>query len=72
MTAANNGDLQLGADAVGSGDQDRIAKPRLLEVEQSSKPPMSSTTPARLVDRASGLMASTSVSPASMSTPASL
>jgi hypothetical protein len=33
---------------------------------------MSSTTPSRLVDRASGLIASTSRSPSSISTPAFL
>jgi hypothetical protein len=35
VPAAGDGDLQLSADAVGSGNQDRILKSRLLNIEQS-------------------------------------
>ena len=37
MDAGLNGDLQLGADAIGAGDQHRIDEPRRLQVEQRAK-----------------------------------
>jgi hypothetical protein len=37
MLAGGNGDLELGADAVGGRDQDGIAKARRLEVEQRTE-----------------------------------
>ena len=37
MHAGLDRDLELGADAVGGGDQDRIAETRALEVEQAAE-----------------------------------
>jgi hypothetical protein len=37
VSAAGDGDLQFGADAVGGGDQDRILEPRLFEVEERAE-----------------------------------
>ena len=66
-------ELELGADAVGGRDQDRIAVAGRLRGRRGRRsrraPP---SVPARVVARASGLMASTSALPASMSTPAAL
>ena len=45
-------------------------KPAAFGSNSAPKPPRPPITPGRRVDRASGLIASTSASPASMSTPA--
>ena len=73
MPPGLDGDLELGADAVVGGDQQRIAKAGRLEVEQPAEPAEPGVARrGRAVALASGLIASTSALPASMSTPASL
>ena len=63
-------ELELGAHAVGAGDEHRL--PVALRSSTSApKPPMPASTSGRIVRFANGLMRSTSASPASMSTPAS-
>jgi len=37
MAAGLDGDFQLGADAVGGADQDRILEPRRLQIEQRAE-----------------------------------
>ena len=69
--AGLDGDLELGADAVGGRDQDRILKPAAFRSNSPPKPPISASAPGRRVARTSGLIASTRALPASMSTPAS-
>ena len=68
-----DGDLELGADAVGRGDQHRILVSRAaFRSNRPPKPPRSASAPGRRVALAAGAMRATSASPASMSTPASL
>jgi len=69
VQARIDGDLQLGADPVGGGDDQRIGKARRLQVEQGPEPAEAGIR-ARRVDFARGLIASTRALPASMSTPA--
>ena len=38
VQARLDGDLQLGADPVGGGDQQRVDEPRRLQVEQGAEP----------------------------------
>ncbi len=64
-------DLDLGADAVGGGDQHRVDKAGPLEVEQAAKAADLGVRAGRAVARTSGLISSTMRLPASMSTPAS-
>jgi hypothetical protein len=63
MKAGVDGDLDLRADAVVGGDENRVAKAGALET-------ISASAPGRRVARTSGLMASTMALPASISTPA--
>ena len=72
VPAGVDGDLELGADAVVGGDQDGVHEARRLEVEQRAEAAEvgAGARPARRA-AASGLMASTSALPASMSTPES-
>jgi hypothetical protein len=60
-------ELELGADAVGARDQDRLAEFFRDPAQRAEAADAS----GRSVRRACGLIASTSASPASMSTPAS-
>ena len=72
VPAGVDGDLELGADAVGGGDQDRVLEARGLEVEQRAEAAELGVGARPAGSRAaSGLMASTRALPASMSTPAS-
>ena len=67
-----DGDLELGADAVVGGDQDRVAEAGRLEVEQPAEAAeLGIGAGPRGSPRTSGLMASTRALPASMSTPES-
>jgi hypothetical protein len=69
--AGVDGDPQLGADAVGRGDQQRILVAGGLEVEQRAETAQAGFRAGRRVALARGLIASTSALPASISTPAS-
>jgi hypothetical protein len=64
------GQLELGADAVGAGHQHRLAE-FLRHFEQRAEAADAGQHLGRMVRFASGLMRSTSASPASISTPAS-
>jgi hypothetical protein len=66
-----DGEAELGADAVGGRDQQRIRVAGGARIEKAPKPPRSAAAPGRAVSRASGAMARTSALPAAMSTPAS-
>ena len=71
VAAGFDGDLDLGADAVIGGDQDRILEAQAaLRSNSPPKPPISASAPARAVARTSGLISSTIRLPASISTPA--
>ena len=63
--------LQLGADAVVRGDQQRIRVAGRLQVEETAEAAELGIGPGRAVDRASGPMVFTSALPASIDTPAS-
>ena len=56
MTAGLDGDLELGADAVRGGNQDRIVKAGGLEVEKAPKPPSPASRRGGAVALANGLM----------------
>ena len=72
VAAGLDGELELGADAVGAGDQHRVLVAARLEVEQGAEAADAGRAPRRAwSSRRAGLMRSTSASPASMSTPAS-
>jgi hypothetical protein len=64
------GQLELGADAVGAGHQHRLLV-FLRDLEQRAEAADAASTSGRMVRLASGLMRSTRASPASISTPAS-
>ena len=70
VAAGLDGDLDLGADAVIGGHQDRVGKAGPLEVEQPAKAADFRIGPGRAVARTSGLISSTIRLPASISTPA--
>ena len=69
---AMNATLQLGADAVGAGDENRIANRPGSSWNSPPNEPMSDRTPAVKVERASERMRRTVSLPASMSTPEAL
>ena len=71
VPAGQERQLQLGAHAVGARHQQRLACSAAGSAHRPAKPPRSVITSGRSVRRTCGLMRSTSVSPASMSTPAS-
>ena len=64
------GEPQLGAHAVGAGDQHRLAE-AFRHLEQGAEAADAAEHAFAIVRLANGLMRSTSSSPASMSTPAS-
>ena len=64
-------DLELGADAIGGGDQHRIAIARCLEIEQAAEAAELGIGARAAVARASGAIALTSAFPAAIETPAS-
>ena len=63
-------DLDLGADAIGRRDQDRVGKTGRFEVEKAAEAADLGVRPGRAVLRRSGLIKSTMRLPASISTPA--
>ena len=69
--AGLDGELELGADAVGGGDEQRVLEAARLEVEQAAEPADAAQRPVRAVLAASGPIAFTRALPASISTPAS-
>ena len=70
MTAGRERDLELGAHAVGAGDQARVFEPRGAREQPAEAADARQHLGAQRA-RANGLIRSTSASPASMSTPAS-
>jgi hypothetical protein len=71
VAPAFDGDLELGADAVGGGQEDRILEASGLGSKTAANPPRAASAPGRAVDFAAGLIRSTRRSPSSISTPAS-
>ena len=71
MNAGFDGELELGADAVGGGDQHRVLEAASLEVEQAAEAADAAKQTCAFVFAAIGPIASTSALPASISTPAS-
>jgi len=72
MQAGGDGDLELGADAVGGGDQDGVLEAGGLGVEQRAEAAQrgGGAGPGRSLGQ--GPIALTSALPASISTPAAL
>ena len=71
MHAGFDGDLDLGADAIGCRDQNRVLEARGLQIEQAAETADFGFGSGRAVARTIGLIRSTSRLPASISTPES-
>ena len=71
MLAGVDGQLELGADAVVGGDEQRVVIARGLEVEEAAEAAQFGVGAGRAVDLASGAIALTRALPAAIDTPAS-